>query len=130
MVIRIQNTCAISHLRGKPEQECYPTFFLMDYLSESGSVACLGLNRLITNIGAKACKFQPHTMRVIIFSFYRKSSKKIYSENSCTDRVRAFVRTLTHSDSGLTFRNCVIANQMRPKCVGTSWTWFIITIQN
>ena len=40
---------------------------------------------------------------------------KIYSENSCTDRVRAFVKTPTHFDSGLPFRKWIIANRIRPK---------------
>ena len=41
--------------------------------------------------------------------------EKIYSENSCTDRVTAFVKTPTYSDSELPFRNWIIANRIRPE---------------
>ena len=59
----------------------------------------MGLNRPSTDVGAKTCKSQSHAMHVIMLSFDRKSFRKIYSENSCVDRVRSFVKTPTHSDS-------------------------------
>ena len=52
------------------------------------------------DVGAKTCKSQTHAVRVIMLSFGRKSLQK-QSENSCTDRVRVFVKNPTHSDSGL-----------------------------
>ena len=52
---------------------------------------------------------------VIMLSLDRKFLPEIYSENSCTDRVRAFVKTPMHSDSRLPFRNLIIAHRIRPK---------------